>query len=120
MTIEANEQGRRAIDALPNSIRIGAFDFAIALWTHHQASGSARYGEFSSIEQVIRLQRDMPSRFKAVDTFFHEVSHAIFWVYGIHDEDKEERVVAALGSAWTAIYRDNPWLTKWITEAVRP
>ena len=118
MTTIANDLGSRAIDALPDRIKIGGFDFALVIWTHHQASGASRYGEFSSIEQLIRLQRDMPSPFKAVDTLLHELSHAIFWVYGIHDEDKEERVVGAMGSAWMQIYRDNPWLAKWLNEVL--
>lgn len=116
--MSANAQGRAAVEALPASIRIAGFDFTIEKWTHHQAAGMARYGEFSSIEQVIRVQLDMPTKFKAVDTVFHEISHALFWAYGIADEDKEERVVGALGTAWMSLHRDNPWIVDWVKTAL--
>ena len=113
-----NERGRQAIDDLPDRIKVCGFDIALVKWTHHQASGAARYGEFASIEQVIRLQRDMPTRFKAVDTLLHELGHAIYWAFNLHDDDKEERMVGTMATAWTGIFRDNPWLTKWIADAV--
>lgn len=113
-----NAAGRAAIEAMPATVRVGGFDFKLEKWTHHQAAGASRYGEFSSIEQTIRLQLDMPSQFKAVDTLLHELSHAIYWVYGIHDEDKEERVVGVFGSGLMALHRDNPWLAGWISKAL--
>ena len=109
-----NEAGRRAIDALPRKIKIAGFDFQIKRWTHHESSGVQRYGEFSSIEQVIRLQHDMPSAFKAVDTFLHELGHALYWVFGLKSEDDEERTGSTMSSGWVTVYRDNPWLAKWI------
>lgn len=102
------------IEALPATIRIGGYDFRIEKWTHHKASAAQRWGEFSSIEQRISIQSDMPSPEKAVDTFLHEIGHAMFLVYGIADEDKEERIISALGTAWMALHRDNPWLAKWL------
>jgi hypothetical protein len=109
--------GPDAIDLLPDSIRIGAFDFAIVRWTHHEATDNQRWGEFSSIMQRICIQRDMPTVFKAVDTFLHEVTHGLFWTAGLKDDDKEERIVTALGAGWMQIHRDNPWLALWLTQA---
>lgn len=88
-------------------------DRVIVKWSMHESASAHRFGEFSSIEQVIRLQADMPSRFKAVDTFFHEVTHAFYWVYGIDDADKEERAVSVLG-----LHRDNPWLSEWLRKVL--
>jgi hypothetical protein len=113
-----NDAGRRAVDALPDHVRIAGFDFKLERWTHHQAAGSARYGEFSSVEQVIRIQQDMPSPFKAVDTLLHEISHGICWVYGIKEGDNEERTVSILGTAWMTLHRDNPWLAKWLSKVL--
>lgn len=106
------------IESLPALMRVGGFDIKIEKWTVHQAAGAARYGEFSSIEQVIRIQLGISSRYKAVDTFLHEVNHALFWAYGIEDEDKEERIVGALGTAWMTLHRDNPWLCDWLKTAL--
>ncbi len=108
---------RALMDDLPATVRIGPYDFRIERWSHHQASGNSRYGEFSSIEQTIRFQFDMPSRYKAVDTLFHEICHAFYWACGASDDDKEERLVGMLATAITALHRDNPWLTSWIDKA---
>lgn len=107
------------IDKLPKTVRVGGFDIRIELMSTHMAAGMQRYGEFSSIEQMIRLQCEMPSRFQAVSTFLHEVNHAIFWAYGLEDDDKEERIVSTFGTAQMTLFRDNPWLTKWIAEALK-
>ncbi|WP_370198651.1 hypothetical protein [Bradyrhizobium elkanii] len=106
------------VDALPEMIRVAGFDIRIERWTNHQAAGVSRWGEFSSIEQTIRIQNDMPSRFKAVDTVLHEISHAIYWAYGIEDDDKQERIVSVFGTAWMTLHRDNSWLADWIKNAL--
>jgi len=107
------------LEKLPSVVRVAGYDIRIELMSHHQAAGLQRWGEFSSIEQTIRIQREMPSRFKAVDTMLHEINHAIYWAYGIDDEDKEERIVSTFGTAQMTLFRDNPWLTKWIAEALK-
>ncbi len=104
---------------LPVSVvKVGGFDFAIEYMNLHEAAASRRYGECSTIEQLLRFQQEMPSRFKAVDTVLHEIFHAIYWTFGIEDEDKEERIVSALGSAMMQVHRDNPWLAVWINETL--
>jgi hypothetical protein len=105
---------RKAVDELPETIRIGGFDFAIVKWPSASAMASNRFGEFSSVEQIIRIQRDFATRYKAADTLLHEITHAIFWVYGIGKDDDEERICAAMGSAWMQIHRDNIWLGGWL------
>lgn len=112
-----HEFARALMGRLPVTVRIGPYDFRIERWTHHQASGVSRYGECSSVEQTIRFQFDMPSRYKAVDTFFHEVAHAMYWAYGASDDDKEERLVCMLGTGLAALHRDNPWIAGWVGSA---
>lgn len=111
--------GRGVVLSLPDRIRVAGYDFTIQKWTPQQAQGAMRWGEFSSSEQIIRIQIEMPTRFKAVDTFLHEMAHAIFWSYGVQDEDKEERIVGLLGTAWMQVHRDNLWLAKWLGDALR-
>lgn len=111
-------KGLAAVEALPATMRIGAFTFVIEKWTATRAAGNGRYGECSTVELRISIQRDMAGPEKAVDTFFHEVGHAIFWANGMSEEDKEERTVGAFGSAWVQLYRDNPWLLGWIAKAL--
>lgn len=110
--------GPEAIAALPITVRIGPFDFAIKKMSTHVAAGRQQFGEFSCISFEISIQEDIPSAAKAVDTFLHEVLHGIYWSYGFEDEDKEERIVGNMATALTALYRDNPWLSAWISKAL--
>lgn len=111
--------GPEAISRLPASIRVGPFDFAINKWAPDEAYEARRWGEFSSLQQRICIQTNMPTAVKAVDTLLHEIMHAAYWAYNIHDEDKEERTVATLATAHVQIFRDNPWLLTWIGEALQ-
>lgn len=107
----------KLIKRLPDSVRVGAYDFRIVRWSSLEASAGMKYGECSTIEQNIKIQVNMPSRYKAVDTFIHELLHAMYWAYGVEDEDKEERIVGMLASAWVVFHRDNPWYFDWIKSA---
>jgi hypothetical protein len=116
MNVETEfRRGREAVDALPDHVRICGHDFRIEKWSPQEATGARRWGECSFTAQVIRVSHNMPSGSQAVDTFIHETLHALFWAFGIDDEDKEERIVGTLGTAMTMLHRDNPWLATWIS-----
>lgn len=106
--------GPDAVSLLPPSIRVGAFDMAIVQWPNDVANAARCWGVFDAMSQEIKIQSGMPSAEKAVDTFVHELIHAIYFAYVIYDEDREERTVSTMGRAWTQIYRDNPWFPTWI------
>jgi len=112
------KSGQKCVEALSDRIRVHGFDFTIEKWDAHAAVGAGRWGEFSPGEQLIRVRLDMPTPHKAVDTVLHEISHAIYWAYGVDDADEEERIVETFGSAWMQIYRDNIWLLKWIQSSL--
>ena len=103
---------------LPDTIRVGPYDFALVRLAMNEAMAKPRLGEFSSRAHRIEIVADAPSKLDALDTLLHEINHAIFWAYQIYDEDKEERTVAMMATAWVQVYRDNPWLIGWIGEAV--
>ena len=105
------------IAMLPKSVRIGGFDFRIEIMTTAAAASASRYGECSSVKQTISVQEWMASRYKCVDTVVHEIAHAMYWAYDIKDDDKEERIICAMGSGWMAFYRDNPWFLDWVKSA---
>ena len=102
---------------LPKSLRIAAFTFEIEEFHPMAAAACRRYGEFSAMEMRIRID-PQAGDVKTVDTLMHEITHAIFWSYGIDDKDEEERVAGFMGTAWTQIYRDNPDLLRFLTEAL--
>jgi hypothetical protein len=103
---------------VPKSIRVGPYDFRVRLMSQKEAIGQEAFGMFSQAEGVISLQEAPTSTILAVDTLMHEISHAIFWAYHISDHDREERIVSIFGTAWAAVYRDNPGLLSWIAEGV--
>ncbi len=106
------------VDRLPAVVRVGLYDFAIEKWHADRAAGARRWGECSCAEMRISIQLDMPTRLKAADTFMHEVQHAVFWSFGVQDEDKEERTIVLMATGLMTVYRDNPWLLDWLKEAV--
>lgn len=108
------QTGRAAVARLPPSVRVGAHDFTLLPLSIHEASGRRIWGRFEAAAQTIHLQQDMPTSAVAVDTILHEIGHAIWWAYGIQDDDKEERTVRTLATAWAQIFRDNPALIAWI------
>jgi hypothetical protein len=104
--------------ALPASIRVAAFDFKVEEW-HPMGSASARrYGEFSSMEGVIRID-PQAGRIKTLDTVIHELLHAVYWSYNIAGSDDEERTVATMSTGLTQVLRDNPDLRRFIEESLQ-
>jgi hypothetical protein len=109
---------RNPVDLLPPYVRVGPYEFRLERWKLIEAAAASRWGECSSASLTIRVQEEFPHPIKAVDTVLHEIMHAVFWTYGIQDSDDHERTVGALGTALTALHRDNPWLAGWITAAL--
>jgi hypothetical protein len=108
-------EGAAAVADLPASIRVGGVDVAVIAWSMHSAVASRRWGEWSAMELVIRVQDQMPSAMRAIEVVLHEVLHAIWWAYSIPDKDiEEEAAVSQLGAAWAALWRDNPALLSWV------
>lgn len=103
---------------LPSSVRVGPYDIRILIADTLQMTASARWGEFSSIEQAIRVDVGIATNAKAVDTVIHELLHAIWWAYQIRDDDKEERTVSMIALGWLALLRDNPDLLQWLNVAI--
>lgn len=119
MTDPRYAKGKIAVASLPPTIRVCGHDITIERWGSTAANACHRWGEFSSVEQMIRIREDMPTPQQAANTLLHEVNHAVFWLYGVGKDDDEERIVTTLANAWTAVYRDNPWLPFWLSECIR-
>lgn len=108
-----------ALASLPATIRVGPFDWKLVRLDATTGADRRIYGECSSMSMEIRLSELSPSTQKAVDTMLHEIGHAIFWAYGLESSDSEERLVSTMGTAWTQVFQDNPWLLLWIAKGVR-
>lgn len=100
---------------LPKKVRVACFDIDIENWHPHNANVRGAFGEFSALENRIRIDCSI-NDVKIIDTLVHEINHAIYWAYNIEDSDKEERIVATFATAWTQVYRSNPALLTFIAE----
>lgn len=74
---------------------------------HEDLSGERLFGQFRSVERVIRVHDDMRNETKW-QTYWHEVGHLILHDAGISNDMRsalEERVVDAFGLYLTAAMR---------------
>ena len=107
-----------AIEALPRLIRVGPYDYEIVIWGAVEAGASNRIGQHSSMAHEICLLREQVSVVMFVDTFLHECLHALWYVWAVGEDDKQERTVTMLATGLTSLHRDNPWLAGWISTAL--
>jgi hypothetical protein len=103
--------------ALPKKVKVAGYDFGIVDWQPMKAEAADRYGECSAQELVIRIRTDKHIS-HTTNTFLHEITHAIYWAYGIRDEDKEERIVEMIGNGWAQVFRDNPDVLRFLSESL--
>lgn len=106
-------------DLMPKKIKVSAFDFDILEWDRNDAASRNRFGEFCALSGVIRIDTAISDKYKILDTLMHEIYHAIWFSYGIYDDDKEERVVSALSTAMVQVLRDNPDLRNFINHCLK-
>ncbi len=103
---------------MPQKIKVACFDVSIEDWKPISAATNQKYGEFSSMEMLIRIDTSVDS-IKVVDTLMHEINHAIYWAYGIEDGDNEERTVSTLSTGLVQVIRDNPDLLAYIQDRLK-
>lgn len=104
------------VKKLPKKIRVGGYDFHIVLDTNAK---SEDHGGFDSVNQQMIFEASPVTRLRAVDTFEHELKHAIYYAYGLAEDAPEEAVATVTGKARAQIYRDNPWVLAWLKAGTR-
>lgn len=103
---------------LPEKIKVAGFDIDVESWDPEKADEDRAYGDFSSSKLRIRVDCSV-NKYKVLDTIIHEINHAIYWAYGIEDEDKQERLCGAFATAWLQVYRDNSKLIDFINDILK-
>jgi len=77
------------------------------------------HGQFIANEGVIALSDDEDS-ISHINTFIHEILHAIIYQWGIELNDKEEeRICNTLANGLTTVWVDNPWLLPYIQKKIK-
>jgi hypothetical protein len=104
--------------ALPKSVRIGYRDYTIENWASNMAAGAHRYGECDKMNGIIRVDTQF-GPVKAANTLLHEIMHACCDIGEREDADNEERTVSVLAGTLTQVWRDNPDLVAFMSQALR-
>ena len=106
--------------ALPKSIRVGPFDYAVRYTEAHSDDKLNVLGQCSPTRLSILIQQDMPPT-RTAECVLHEVTHAIADCYALMDDDgkvAEERMAQVFGAGWAQVWRDNPKLLQWMQKAL--
>jgi hypothetical protein len=109
-------RARILLDCLPESVRVGPHDFAIARQSAFDGDGYLGRVDFKN--NVIRM-KPHASPTALVETFLHECLHVVWHHGGFVEDGKEEPVIEVFGAALVSLHRDNPWLAGWISGAVQ-
>lgn len=102
------------------SIKIDSLTYpVIELPEVKDKKGTALWGKFSSTDQKIYLDRNMPTEEKRLETLFHEVLHAI-WHQRLlgYADNKEETVVYNLTNGLVTFFKDNPKFLQLLQEVL--
>ena len=103
--------------ALPHSIKIGPYIFSVIArsenWSHEHECAGLCHTDHHTIDVVTERR----TAGFILDTFIHEIQHAIWWTMDLKDDDKEEEVVRRMATGWSMVYVDNPALLEFIEES---
>lgn len=103
---------------MPNLIRVGYRDYAVLAWDREDGQAAEMLGRCDS--DAGRIHVDVTrDRQKVANVLLHELLHAAWAEANLQDEDDEERTVSGLANMMSQIWRDNPLLVEYITEALR-
>lgn len=110
-------------DAPPEKIWVGTFEFPLyfvlpddrALVVRGKVSDGVT--GVNEDDRGIWISGGLDDR-KTLEIVWHEVTHAIDWVYEIDGRTSEENVAARHGVAWSQFMLDNPRFVRWYTGLV--
>ena len=107
--------GMITVDGLPSAIRVGPYDIKIVFLP----DDSDDYGHFLASELELGIQRQFASGAVAVDTFLHEILHAVWWAAALpRKRCEEERAVSQIAPSLTQVFRDHPELLTWMQKTL--
>lgn len=105
---------------VPTKIKVGAIDYKVTTFKEPQHDETGEYrGRVRYRDRTMHIVQDSIA-IDTADTTLHETLHCIVDHYGLHNilKDNEEQTVSQLASGLIMVFRDNPKLLKYITEAV--
>lgn len=107
---------------MPKSVRIGCYTYIVEKGTPHEHDNT--FGWTTTHIRKISIAPDLRGE-QIANTFLHEVTHAVHWVYGLlYAIDNEsppptEEMFTTIGTnGICAFWQDNPEALKWWLKAL--
>jgi len=99
----------------PGRIKIGFRDYEVYLADHAQAVNEQKFGSCSSSLGYIWIDLGLDAH-NVASTMLHELSHAIWSVWGRGDNEMigQEQAALLFSNGFATVFRDNPKLVRWI------
>ncbi len=101
----------------PTKLRVGPFDIAIGLLPPVLAHDN--FGNYQNEDQTINLRETYANPRQEAGVLLHEAFHAIWDIYQVRDDDKEERIVSVFEVGMAQVLRDNPEFGEWLRQALK-
>jgi Zn-dependent peptidase ImmA (M78 family) len=98
-------------------VTIMGTEWSVFWYEKELPDGSENWGYCHKDKQYIEIVKSMNDRTQELDTFFHELFHAIWHEYKRGETESEEDAVACLSSGLSKIIRDNPDVLKYLNES---
>ena len=94
-------------EILPKSVKVGCYTYSIEIQDQPWCEEHGVYGLCDDESKIITIvdNVDMDS---TLNTFQHELLHALYYFFGLDDDHDEEQTVSALSSGLIMLYQDNP------------
>jgi len=100
----------------PTKVWVGTYEFTLDFLPPDHPSlmvrGKTNDGCTDVEEQEIAVAAHLDDR-KMLEIVWHELTHAINWVYDITDGAREETIARKHGVAWSTFWMDNPHYVRW-------
>ena len=113
------DAGDERIDAcqaeMPRHIRVGTYDFLIEVKGRTEAVADSEFGRCQFFNQKIFVCEHQEPQ-SLVNTVWHEVIHAVHWVFGLDDGSTEEEFTNLGANGTLIVMRENPELMSWIAK----
>lgn len=105
----------------PAKVWVGTYEFAIEFLPPDDPALMLRGRPCDGITdtelQSIAIGAHLDDR-KTLEIVWHEITHAISWVFEIEDGAREESIARKHGIAWSQFHLDNPHFVRWYTYLV--
>jgi len=98
---------------LPKKVKVSYLDYIIEEMPLDVVVSESKHGDCDHAANLIRVQVACHSPQQQANTLLHEITHAMFHMYGISLKS-EEAAVTGLANAWCQVKRDNPEVDKFI------